>query len=76
MTGTNGETLIRFCTEFHNRLSRQANWPEAPLKAPGKIVAVAPQIRGTGAQVCENESRNAQVTGNPQEGIQVGRHRN
>jgi len=63
MTGTDGETLVRFCTEFHNRLSRQANWPEAPLKAPGKIVAVAPQIRGTGAQVCENESRNAQVTG-------------
>jgi hypothetical protein len=63
-TGADAETLVRFSTEFHNHWSRRAKlW-------------LSPMVRGTGAAVCENESRNAQVTGNPQEGIQVGRHRN
>src|SRR5260370_26796195 len=50
-TGADGETLVRFSTEFHNHWSRRAN------------CGCHPQVRGTGAEVCEKESRNAQVTG-------------
>src|SRR5882672_6968903 len=73
MTGATGKLLVRFSTGFHNPRSRPCTrrcvrpgrvgaGPEAPLEGPGKLPESV-LIRGTGAEVCENESRKAQVLG-------------
>jgi len=76
VTGTDGGPFGLFFDRISQSPAAPGKLPEAPLKAPGKIVAAPPKVRGNGTEVCENEARNPHGTGNPQEEMQVGRHRN